>query len=184
MSKYIAPGLLSLSLLTLIPTTAHADSFTLNFTVTGFGVSAPTDLVTGSFVFDAVSIDSFASDVTAINLTIAGSIYTLGEVEMRNVVPYNYIGGTPLSAFDVQPSTKDFFIRWDVTDPFRTFSYSVPSDGNIYTSSNFTNFSITPTIPTTPSSVTPELPGAMQLIPTMLPIALVAARKRFKKASA
>ncbi|MBB6052941.1 discoidin domain-containing protein [Armatimonas rosea] len=34
----------------------------------------------------------------------------------------------------------------------------------------------------TPSSVTPELPGAMQLLPALLPVALIGARKRFKKA--
>ncbi|MBB6052943.1 PEP-CTERM sorting domain-containing protein [Armatimonas rosea] len=35
---------------------------------------------------------------------------------------------------------------------------------------------------TAPSSVTPELPGAMQLLPALLPVALIGARKRFKKA--
>ena len=32
------------------------------------------------------------------------------------------------------------------------------------------------------SAVTPELPGAMQLIPALLPVALIGVRKRFKKA--
>ncbi|MBB6051518.1 fibro-slime domain-containing protein [Armatimonas rosea] len=44
------------------------------------------------------------------------------------------------------------------------------------------NIKITTNISLTPSSVTPELPGAMQLLPALLPVALIGARKRFKKA--
>jgi hypothetical protein len=44
------------------------------------------------------------------------------------------------------------------------------------------NRSSSATLLYTASSVTPELPGAMQLLPTLLPVALIGARKRFKKA--
>ncbi|MBB6051516.1 hypothetical protein [Armatimonas rosea] len=44
------------------------------------------------------------------------------------------------------------------------------------------NRNSTATLLYTASAVTPELPGTMQLLPALLPVALVGARKRFKKA--
>lgn len=70
----------------LCATTAHATPFELTFTATGFGPgifsssNAPQSPVSGSILFTAASLGAAVTSIDAIDLTIGGHAYTVGEV--------------------------------------------------------------------------------------------------------
>ena len=66
--------------LVVVTTAAGAIPVTLTFTASGFGPGAPQDPVTGSYTWEADSVTGDIAALTAVNLTIGGHTYTLGEV--------------------------------------------------------------------------------------------------------
>ena len=130
----------SLSAVPLTP--AFAMQVTLSFTASGFDAGAPTDPVTGSFTYDAPSITSIPTLLTAVNLTIDGHAYTLPEVGFDT----NVIGGVVTGVSAVTPSTTDFFLFWNPsTSTPNQFVYATPETDINFSSTNFTQFSVTPT---------------------------------------
>ncbi|MBB6051519.1 hypothetical protein [Armatimonas rosea] len=95
----------------------------------------------------------------------------------------SFTSATSLGSFTVDPNGAAF------ANPAQVFSFASTTDRYFrmsITSNNghslFTGFGEVAFQQgvSTPSSVTPELPGAMQLLPALLPVALIGARKRFK----
>ena len=138
-------GVAAISLCAFPLTPAFAIQVTLSFTVSGFGASAPTDPVTGSFTYDAPSITSNPTSLTAVNLTIDGHAYTLAEV---GSVP-NFIGGVINGVNGIDSGTDDFFLAWfPVSSAPFNFAYATTSNTEvIFGSRNFTQFSVTAATP-------------------------------------
>jgi hypothetical protein len=97
---------------------AFAIQVTLSFTVSGFvtegpPAGVPTDPVTGSFTYDAPSITSDPTSLTAVNLTIGGHAYTLAEVGSNPGVigaVVNGVGG--ICPACQSAAIDDFFLAW------------------------------------------------------------------------
>jgi hypothetical protein len=96
----------------------------------------------------------------------------------------SFTSATNLGSFTVNPNGDAF------ANPAQVFSFASTTDRYFRMSitanhghANLTGFGEVAfkQAASTPSSVTPELPGAMQLLPALLPVALIGARKRFKK---
>jgi hypothetical protein len=96
-----------------------------------------------------------------------------------------FTSATNLGSFTVSASANPFafpaqvFSFASTTD--RYFRMSITANYGHATITGFGEVAFQQGV-STPSSVTPELPGAMQLLPALLPVALIGARKRFKKA--
>lgn len=127
---------------------AHAVPVTMQFTATGFpvpgGNAAPTDPVTGTFVWEAASATAPIVSLSSINLTLNGHAFTLGEVDFLSDSSFSVIGGTSSGAGGVSTATDDFYITWNTATLVPSlFTYASASLRGIWQSSNFTSFSIT-----------------------------------------
>lgn len=161
--------------LVCVMTPAHAIPVTVSFTASGFtseggGLPAPTDPVVGSIVYDAASITSNINSLTSANLTIAGHTYTVGELSFANSSPPSSpfaAIGTPNGGVCCAATNgaDTFFVEWIqaslVPLVFIYATASVP--GDIWTSSNFTQFSITAAAVPEPSSLCLLLGSAIVL---------------------
>jgi hypothetical protein len=141
-------GVAAISLCAFPLTPAFAIQVTLSFTVSGFGAGAPTDPVTGSFTYDAPSITSDPTSLTAVNLTIGGHAYTLAEVGSEAVGSEALIGGVVNGVDAVASGTDDFFLTWNpVSSVPDVFVYATPNTPNIFDGTNFTQFNVTAATP-------------------------------------
>jgi hypothetical protein len=140
-------GVAAISLCAFPLTPAFAIQVTLSFTVSGFGAGAPTDPVTGSFTYDAPSITSDPTSLTAVNLTIGGRAYTLAEVGSDTVQSEAVIGGVVNGVDAVDFGTDDFFLTWTpVSSVPGVFVYAT-SNTSTFEGTNFTQFNVTAATP-------------------------------------
>ena len=120
---------------------ARAIPITVSFDVAGFGAGAPTDPVIGSITYDAASTTSNINSVTSVSLTIAGHVYTVGELGFQ---PDNLIGGLLNGTGVVLGGTNDFSMGWfrrSRTPGF--FAYATANTDDFFLSTNFLQFSVT-----------------------------------------
>lgn len=123
---------------------AQAATITLSFTASGFGTGAPTDPVSGSFTYEADSIDSAINSLQAVSLNIDGHAYTLGEVSFTPLggnidLIYGSFFGLAILA-----TANDFWLSFDrVTGTGIDISYATSNVQDIFITRNFTNFSRT-----------------------------------------
>ena len=128
--------------------TAHAVPMTMHFTVAGFApvltiTPAPTDPVTGTIVWDADPATSAINSLLSIDLTLAGHVYSLGEVGF-DAISNRVIGGTVNGVNAVAGSTNDFAIVWNtVTMVPIMFDYASAGSEGFWISTQFAVFSIT-----------------------------------------
>jgi hypothetical protein len=140
----------SLSAVPLTP--AFAIQVTLSFTASGFGAGAPTDPVTGSFTYDAPSITSNPTLLTAVNLTIDGHAYTLPEVGVATDLIGGVIGGVLNTVSLVLRGSNDFFLAWNpASSTPEEFAYATPQT-DVFETDNFTQFSVTAAATPEPST--------------------------------
>jgi hypothetical protein len=130
-------GVAAISLCAFPLTPAFAIQVTLSLTVSGFIASAPIDPVTGSFTYDAPSITSDPTSLTAVNLTIGGHAYTLTEVGSEAVGSEALIGGVVNGVDAVASGTDDFFL----------FAYATSNTQAVFEGTNFTQFNVTAATP-------------------------------------
>jgi hypothetical protein len=141
-------GVAAISLCAFPLTPAFAIQVTLSFTVSGFVAGAPTDPVTGSFTYDAPSITSDPTSLTAVNLTIGGHAYTLAEVGSDTAGSEAVIGGVVNGVDVVGSGTDDFFLLWTpVSSVPDLFAYATPNTPDIFEGTNFTQFNVTAATP-------------------------------------
>jgi len=136
---------------------AQAIPVRVSFTVTGFGMGAPTNPVVGSIDYNAASIFSDINSLTSINLTIAGHIYTVGELGFISSFAGNQqlIGGSISGVTGLAPGTNDFLIVWNENTLMPiTFAYTAASTPGFFPSFTFTQFSV---------AAVPE-PGSLALL--------------------
>jgi hypothetical protein len=128
---------------------AAAVPITLQFTATGFGTTAPTDPVTGTFVYEAASATSNIDSLTSVSLTINGYVYTLGEIGFSNDsfgdTGWTIIGATTFGIPSLASGTNDFVLAFypnDLDKP-KAFDYASPSvSNNFFSATSFSQFSI------------------------------------------
>lgn len=146
--------LAGMAVLWAISFASSAIPITMQFSVTGFASGAPTNPVSGTIVWDAASVTSPINSLTSINLTIAGHVYTIGEIGFTD----GLIGGTVSGVNAVVGGTNDFFIAYNraAATP-STFAYASTPPAFLGIGNTFTAFSIT-----APQAV-PE-PSAMLLL--------------------
>jgi len=148
-----------------MPGTARADIFNVSFTAAGFGAGAPQDPVSGSFEFTAASATSAITALDSVNLTIAGHVYTLGEVGFSNG-SHTLIGGTLNTPNAISSNTTDFWIRWTTaSDAPLDFIYSTAGVNDFF-SGSLRTFSIT-AVPE-PASLALLLGAGPFLVPALL----------------
>ena len=157
----IRPSIFAFALILLsvcAATYAHAIPITVSFQASGFPAGAPTDPVVGSLVYDAASTTSNINSLTSVNLTIAGHTFTVGELGFTS--PFGsqqLIGGLLNGVNGIGSGTDDFLMQWNETTLIPVnFIYSTPA--SIVASTNFTQFSVTATVPTVPE------PGSLALL--------------------
>jgi PEP-CTERM motif len=152
MISWLKSVLFAVSLSAVPLTPAFAIQVTLSFTASGFGPGAPTDPVTGSFTYDAASITSNPTLLTAVNLTIDGLAYTLPEVGFDIEGDNALIGGVLNGVDAVESGTNDFFLAWNpATSTPQAFVYATP-ETSIFASENFPRFSVTAAATPEPST--------------------------------
>jgi hypothetical protein len=170
------PSITALTLilsLVCVMTPAHAIPVTVSFTASGFtseggGLPAPTDPVVGSIVYEAASITSNINSLTSVNLTIAGHTYTVDELNFANNSPPSFaVIGTPNGGVCCAATNgaDTFFVEWfQATLIPSVFIYAAASvPGDIWDSSNFTQFSVTAAAVPEPSSLSLLLASAISL---------------------
>jgi len=97
--------------LVVVSTAAAAIPVTMTFTASGFVTGAPQDQVSGSVTWEAAGFPGTITALTGINLTIAGHVYTLGEIGFVDPVgPFKLIGGTLNAVAGLNGGTDDFQI--------------------------------------------------------------------------
>jgi hypothetical protein len=143
--KNIALGLATLALSIIASNQAAcAATFNLSFSaeVGGFFASP----VSGTFSYDAPTINSPITSLNAVNLTIEGYSYSLSEIGFDNSGSFNLIGGTPAGVTALNVGNNDFFLRFNYLDLTpEILAYSALAFGNpLFVTQNFTSFSITP----------------------------------------
>ena len=143
-------GVAAISLCAFPLTPAFAIQVTLSFTASGFITEGtpsgvPTDPVTGSFTYDAPSITSDPTSLTAVNLTIAGHAYTLAEVGSEP----DLIGAVVNGVNGVNSGFDDFVLLWNpassVPEGFTYATSNIPRTN--FETANFTQFSVTAATP-------------------------------------
>lgn len=179
---------------------AQAVMVTVDFAVFGFGAGAPMDTVSGALLLNGNSIRSVNMGMTSIDLTIDGHTYSVGEVSswysgsfMQS--SFTVYGGTVGGVFfpGVSQGTNDFaleiYSREYPYDLYRsgeyvttwlpygpnagTFTYTTANYPGIYSSSQFTHWSVT-------ASPVPE-PSTLLLFGSGLAGLLGYGRRRLKK---
>ena len=165
------------SVFLISPLAANAVPITLDFTVSGFGVSngnaAPTDPVSGTIVYDAAGLGATINSLTSISLTLNGYVYSLSEIDFQSPfggntdIIYGSLSGTGISNL-----TNDFWIRFDrVAATGFDFAYASASLSGIWTSMSFTSFSLR-------AATVPE-PGTLSLLGVgLLGFAMLRRRRR------
>lgn len=128
--------------------TAYAVPVTMHFTVAGFApmltsTPAPTDPVTGTIVWDADPTTSAINSLLAVNLTLDGHAYSLGEIGF-DPLSNRVIGGTLNGVNSVAGSTNDFAIVWNSTTMLPVmFDYASAGSEGFWVGAQFSLFSIT-----------------------------------------
>ena len=155
---------------------------------------APTNPVTGTFVYDAASTTANINSLTSIDLTIEGHTYSLSEVGFvtgldissspfnpPSVLGQNIGGTTGGGVTSIGPNAyPDFWLLWDQTGLvglqfiYSTVVLGVVPGGVVHLTNSFSQFSVTAS-----SAAVPE-PTTMFLIGSGL-ISLWGARKKLKK---
>ena len=144
MISWLKSVLFAVSLSAVPLTPAFAIQVDLSFTASGFGAGASTDPVTGSFTFDAPSISSGPTLLTAVNLTIDGHAYTLPEVGFDNQGTRSVIGGKLNGVDEVKTVTNDFALQWTpASSTPDNFVYTTSELDNFFFATSFTHFSVT-----------------------------------------
>jgi len=156
--------------------TAVAIPITVSFTAIGFNNTAPDDPVSGSIVYEAASTTSTIDSLISISLTIAGHVYTLGEIGFDTISGDGLlIGGLVTAIDDISHLSDDFILRWNrETLAPADFHYTVAGVPGILLTVDFSSFSVT-------GGTIPE-PGTVTLFGLGL-LGLGAARRRKKRAA-
>lgn len=168
--KLLVVGVISL----LGATATHAIPITVAFTATGFvpligSTPAPDDPVSGTLVYDAASVNSPINSLTSISLTINGHTYGLSEIGFLTDFGLGEIGGLIDGVNGSGNFEDDFLILWErATLTPLLFLYATANSGEIWTTSNFSQFSVT-------ASPVPE-PATLALLALCL-LSVTAARK-------
>ena len=150
--RTITPSILSAFLL-VSPIAAKADLITVSFTVGDFreigdGIpAAPTDPVTGTFVYEAADLVSNIESLLSIDLVIDGHSYGLDEVGSFSGIASHFIGAgvTRSQILSVTSGTNDFLLSFNplTNDPSSFLYASANSRFNIWLSADFSSFSRT-----------------------------------------
>jgi len=136
---------LAVLLLLMLPVaTAQAIPIEVSFTATNFGVGAPGSIVSGSVVYDSVSLGTPIDSLTSISLTLNGYTFSIGEVGF--VSPWgansDLIGGSLNGANAIAPGTNDFWFIYDrLNQTGSQFAYST-ANSTFWSTSSFSSFSI------------------------------------------
>jgi len=151
-------------LLAMLPLgAAHAIPVTMSFTAEGFtdviGSNAPTnDPVSGTFVWDAASVNSTVGSLISVDLTIDGHSYVLGGLDYLSPLSGNtdLIGGAFNGALGVAAGHNDFWIKWDrLALTGLDFTYASANVVNsVWRTTTFTQFSITDASVPEPATLT------------------------------
>ena len=137
--------LASLSLAALLFGNAQAVPITAQFVVGDFtDLTAPTDPVTGSIVWEAASPYDPIESLTSIDLTIAGHAYTLGEIGFLSPGTTNIVGGTVDGVDWITTRKNDFYLFWDreTLAPIY-FAYTTEDHGGVFANNVFRKFVVT-----------------------------------------
>lgn len=156
MANRLIGSVFVLLLLSVCPLTpASAIPITASFTVSGFGVGAPTDPVTGSIGYDAASTMSDINSLTSISLTIAGHTYLLSDVGFISSVGLQIIGGSLNGVGIASPGTNDFVLEWNSTtlNPILLNYTANSSPDSVFSSTTFPAFSVAAAAVPEPSSL-------------------------------
>jgi hypothetical protein len=150
MKKIIVSLFASIALVTLLTTNVWALSFQVDFTATNFSIiggstPGPYSLVSGSFGFEAASINSHIDSLTSVDLTIGGFSYDLDDIDTTTLGSSVIVGGIGSGLNSINWTTDDFWFLWDINTLAPTkFAYTAASgfDG-AWGSTQFDSFSIT-----------------------------------------
>lgn len=163
---------------------AHAISFTLDFTATGLTVfgtgSPPTNPVTGVITYDAASLTAPIDSLTSINLTIDGHSYSVGETGFFNNGDNSWFGGLINGVTSLNAGTTDFVLSFDRVNLgfFKFFDYAVPEiNTGFFRTSTFSDFNVTET------TVTP-LPASWPLFASGIGLVGLIGRLRKRRRAA
>jgi hypothetical protein len=131
---------------------SHALPIRLDFTAAGFDndlVSpfspAPQDPVSGTFIWEADSINDPIQELTWVDLTIAGHTYTLGELDFFSPTGQgtDVIGAGYYRS--IGAGTDDFLLQW-YNDPLETVRFvysSIQFAEGIWETNTFSKFTFT-----------------------------------------
>lgn len=158
MKKIISVLLVGVAICFLFSVDASAYSFQLDFTATNFSsyigdtTPSPETSISGSFGFEAASINSPIDALTSVDLMIAGFNYTLADITFKS--PFGLvesiiggIGGFPGDeANTVFWGSNDFWLQYDFTTLTPVdFLYSVDSVSTTgWRSEEFSRFDVSP----------------------------------------
>ncbi len=124
-------------------TAAQAGIYKLDFTASGFGpgifsgTAAPQNPVTGSITFTAATLGAPVSSIDAVNLIIAGHVYTPSELGSGLFGDRYFIGSkVNNSAGVVQAGMDDFYII--LSNNTKSFNYARAGVFDSYVTSNVT----------------------------------------------
>ena len=150
MKKIIVSLFASIALVTLLTTNVWALPFQVDFTATNFtllgdSTPVPYSLVSGSFGFEAASINSHIDSLTSVDLTIGGFSYDLGDNDATASGNSALVGGIRSGLVAMSWGTDDLWLLWDInTLAPSTFAYSTASGFyGAWESTQFDSFSIT-----------------------------------------
>ena len=150
MKKIIVSLFASIALVTLLTTNVWALPFQVDFTATNFTViggstPAPYSLVSGSFGFEAASINSPIDSLTSVDLTIGGFGYDLGDIDATALGRSELVGGIGSGLSTMTSRTNDIWLLWEInTLAPSTFAYTTASGFyGAWGSTQFDSFSIT-----------------------------------------
>ena len=145
----------------------HAIPIQVNFTAQGFAgffpsPVPPTDPVTGTIIYEVSSPTATIDSLTSINLTIHGHTYLISEVGYFSLMGIGQmIGGTLSGVHTNTIKTDDFIIRWEQSTLIPlSFGYTSTLEWNIWSTSKFSQFSVTASATPIPEPATMLLLGS------------------------
>jgi hypothetical protein len=142
-SKFV--GFILILLFLTVAAPAGAIPITVSFQATGFtgaGVP-PASTVSGSIVYEAASTTSNINSLTSINLSIAGHVYALAELDFVSASPDQFIEALT-SGTTLVTGNNNFELRWTASTLIPVaFEYSSTGAIDTYLSKDFTQFSVT-----------------------------------------